>query len=315
MSFEEKFIIKYQIKNFDDLKLPKRIKTIIESDKNKIFRFLFYGSAGLGKTTLAKILSKNHEVLYLSGSNDFSVNTLRQKVYPFCNGFSTTGKPKIVVIDECERIQTKTQDAFKIILDSSIKTTKFIFITNNVTKIIEPVKSRLTAINFNYTGAELTEQQGYYMQYIVDICRKEGIKFDKEGMMEFFKRNFPDFRKSLTLLETFKNTDKSISVQTLIESQEIVGKQNQEIYDLIENPKNYDAKSVYSIVGKYRNNEEEVLQSLCEPFFAYLNNKNKFEKTLSVALIMNKYTSEYNLTINKFALLLSCIQELRKLTV
>lgn len=313
--FTEKFTIKYEIKTFEELKLPNRIKTLVQGKAETIYRMIFYGTSGLGKTTLSKILSKNHDILYLSGSNDFNIDKMRNKIYPFCNQFSVKDLPKIVIIDECERIPLKLQDAFKIVLDSTKNTTKFIFITNDYTKIIDAIKSRSTSINFNYTADELAEQQGYFVQYAVDICQKENISFDRDGMMALYKKIFPDFRQLLETLETFKLSNEKITEASVNKSEIIAGKQNMEIYDLIGKPQNYTPKQFYQIISKYKGKEEDVFNSLCEPYFAYLNGLDKYDKTLASAEIINKYCCEYHTTMNKFALLISCVHELRKIGI
>jgi len=304
-------IEKYQVKNFDDLKLPARIKQIITDNQNTYYRLLLYSSPGTGKTTTAKLLSKGKSVLYLSGSNDFNIQTMRKYVYPFCNSFSVNDKEKVLIIDEADNIPNKIQDAFKILIDTA-KKVRFIFITNEIDKINDAIQSRCTKLNYNYTASELDEQQANYLKFMVDVVQKENIGFTKEGLLELLKYYFPDFRALLDILQVFKTTKQRITVENISKNKIVSGIQNKEIYDLIEHPENYNARKFYEIVSKYRGIEESVLTSLCEPYFQYLNDKGLYEKTLETAEIMNEFTSQYNTTINKFGLLVACIYKLRK---
>jgi len=314
-NYNEKLIVKYGVKTIDDMQLPTRIMDLVNAKSESVYRFLFYSTPGTGKTTLAKMLTKGMNILYLSGSNDFDVNTMRTKVYPFCQKHSIDNKPKVCIIDECDNINKKIQESFKILTDSTIKSVRFIFITNNIDKIDTAVFSRFTKINFNFTANELTEQQGNYVKFAVDICKAENIGFDKDGMMEMYKKFFPDFRQMIDTLENFKLTNQKITASTIRQSDIVAGIQIVEIYDLIMKPKDYDPKSVYTLLSKYKNQEIDVLNSLCNPFFTYLNNLGKYSTTLEVAEIMNKYCVEYSQTMNKFALLISCINELRKIGI
>ena len=151
---EETLIEKYVPKTFDELKLPNRIESVINNSINrKGYRLLLFGTQGTGKTTTARLMNADKskfEVLYLSGSNDFNIDTMRTQIYPFCSQHSITGKQKTLIIDECENISNKIQDAFKVILDSS-KNVNFIFITNEIEKIIEPIQSRFTKLEYNFS--------------------------------------------------------------------------------------------------------------------------------------------------------------------
>lgn len=313
-SMQDNFVNKYEIKNLDDLKIPPRIKKILMDNIDSYYRFCFYSTPGTGKTTTAKLLARSRklEVKYLSGSNEFNAAVMRNVVYPFCNSYSVNGKEKILIVDEAENISNKIQDAFKILMDSA-KNVRFIFITNEIEKMNDAILSRCKArINYNYTDSELEEQKGIYLMYALEICQKEDIKFTKDGLRELLKQYFPDFRSLLNVLEIFKTTNKAVTPENLSLNNIVNGTQNLEIYDLIENPQLYDSRKFYEIVSQYKGLEQSVLESLCEPYFQYLNSKGLYEKTLETAEIVNQYCVDYEKTMNKFGLLVSCLYKLRK---
>lgn len=310
---EETLIEKYVPKTFDELKLPNRIESVINNSINrKGYRLLLFGTQGTGKTTTARLMNADKskfEVLYLSGSNDFNIDTMRTKIYPFCSQHSITGKQKTLIIDECENISNKIQDAFKVILDSS-KNVNFIFITNEIEKIIEPIQSRFTKLEYNFSESELIEQKKNYLIFFKNLLETEKIEYDKEGLQELFVRNFPDFRQSLVILQSLIDADKSVTRQNIVISIEN-GTTDVELYELLMNEHN--PQKIYEFVTRYKGRERAVFESLSEPFFNWLNNLQKYDITLKSAVVVNKYSSILNSSVSKFGCLFACIAELKTL--
>ena len=301
---------KYYPKTMDDLRLPTRIKNIIiETSKRTGYRLMLFGSPGLGKTSVGRLITQGHNVLYLSGSNDFNINTLREKVYTFANNFSVDDKQKTIVIDEAENIRNELQDAFKIILDKA-KSVNFIFITNEVQKMNDAIRSRCTNIEFNFNSEELKEQQVLYIKYAASICSFEGIKFDNSGLKEIYKQYFPDFRHLLVILQQMKDKGVDITENNIKNIGEI-GNQMIELYEILES--HLTDKEFYAKISTYRGKEKECILSLGEPFFNYLNTKELFDKTLQAAVINSDYSNKILTTINKFSTFFSCCIELRNL--
>lgn len=306
MKEDKPLLLKYTPNNYDKLRLPKRIKTLIDANKDTIgYRFLFFGSPGLGKTSLAKLLAKGCDVLYLSGSNDFGVQTLRDKVYPFSQQNSVTGKRKICIIDEAENMRNNVQDAFKIVLDQA-KSVNFIFITNEVEKMNSAVMSRCTLVEFNFQGQELTEQQQYYVDFALTVCKEEGMQFDNSGVRALYLKNFPDFRSLLVDLQQLKDTKTPV----LKENIEVIeqGTSNTELYDIFSI---IEPDKFYIECTKFKGKEREAFMALGEPFFKWLNNQNKFDATLKAAVVVSKYANMYTQSMMKFSTFVACMQELR----
>lgn len=301
---------KYFPKDFSQLYLPQRITDLIEKNKDRQgYRLLFYGPAGTGKTSTARLLnpSNKYEVLFKSGSNDFNIQTLRESIYPFIASHANIlGKNKTVIIDESERMSPKIQDAWKVPLDQA-KNVNFIFITNEIEQLTPYIKSRFDKIEFNYKEDELRQQKINYINNIVNICKLENIPYNDGGIRELFKKNFPDFRQILRVLQQFVDTKQEVNifnVKSMIESA-LKDVELYKIFDIV------DSQQFYEKATEYKGKEKETLMSLSEPFFEYLNDLGKFDKTLKVAVIVANYSNQYITTFNKFVCLFSCLTEIK----
>lgn len=310
----ESFLIqKYEPKSFDELKLPERIQKIIDKNLTRNgYRLIFYGTPGTGKTTTAKLMVKGHEIMYLSGSNDFNINIMRSKVYPFITQKSAFGKTKTLIIDEAENISDKIQDSFKIISDNA-KNVNIILITNEIQKINSAIFSRFTKIEYNFSEAELNEQRAYYIKFIQHILVNENIKYDNSGIAELYKINFPDFRSLLVKIQTIIDAEITYIDSNIINNLGDVGQTNVELYELI--IKEHDSKKFYESIYKFSGKEKECFLSLSEPFFRYLNNKDMFDITLKAGEIVAKWSNIYVTTFNKFTTFFACCYELKKLFI
>lgn len=308
---DELLEIKYYPKTWDDLILPTEIKEKLHKIKDKQgYRVIFFSSPGTGKTTSSRIITIGHDILYLSGSNDFSVKTVREKIMPFASGFSVMNKQKTIIIDECDHIRNDLQDAFKIIFDKC-KNVNFIFITNAVEAMNEPLMSRFAEFDYDFNGANLEEHRKLYTKFAIDVCYAENIKFEPRGLKSLILRNFPDFRHLLVNLQEIKDVGVVIT-EEYVKSMTESGKRMNELYEIIENPV-INGEKLYSEATKFKSKEKDCFMSLGEPFFTYLNEKNQYDKTLQCALVVSKYSEMYVTSINKFVTFLSCIVELKSL--
>ncbi len=302
---------KYFPKTWDDLILPTRIKRILTENRDKSgYRLLLHSSPGTGKTTTARLICQgtDNEVMYLSGSNDFNIETFRSKVMSFSGGMSVLRKQKTVIIDECENIRNNIFDAFKILLDQCVKV-NFIFITNEVEAVNEAIRSRCTNIEYDFTNEDLTEQKKNFVGFVVNVCKNENIVYDNKGIKALFELNFPDFRHVLVNLQQIKDVNESVTFENIKKLTES-GKQMLDLYEVVENPA-INGKDLYGELTKFKGKEKECFLSLGEPFFEYLNNKNLHDKTLDVAIIISKYSDMYVTSINKFVTLMACIIEIK----
>jgi DNA polymerase III delta prime subunit len=246
--------------------LPKRTKDkarhIIES--GNLQNMLFYSGPGTGKTTLAKAICEELDLDYIiiNGSREGRlIETVRNTVTHFANSMSITGGSgiKVVIYDEFDNAGD-VQMAIRGLMDEVSSSCRFIFTGNYVSRIIEPIQSRTTMIDFSVPVKEKPAIMSQMLTRCCEILDSEGISYDKTVVATFIQKIFPDFRKILNELQSYSALGK-IDEGIL----EIVTTKYSELVDLIiskdfkgiikwTNANNYDG-SIYSMVVKHMKNK------------------------------------------------------------
>lgn len=208
MRSEKLWVEKYRPKTVEECILPESIKSNLKSiiESGNIPNLLFYGSAGVGKTTIAYALCNqlDYEYLYVNASNEGrSIDTVRTTIAEFCTGMSLSGRKKIVILDEFCGVPSITQDALKGFFEQFSASCSFILTANHKHKINEPIRSRFSEIDFTIRKEEAPALGVQFMKRIVEICTQEKIKADKRAIAELVKKFFPDFRKTINELQKF----------------------------------------------------------------------------------------------------------------
>lgn len=222
MSLNKKFYddyvwaLKYRPTTINDVVLPKTIQDNFNKmlSSNKIPNMLFYGQQGIGKTTIATILADTLgcDTLYINGSIETSIDVLRGKITQFVTTVSFDGGKKMVIFDEFDRISLNAMDSLKSFIEEYSKNVTFVFLTNNIHRIIEPLKSRLQTFEFTYNKKELVEMKKHFAKIVLGILDKEDVEYNKKILSYFINSHFPDMRKTLNELQKFSDrlTDPSV---------------------------------------------------------------------------------------------------------
>ncbi len=203
---------KYRPATVADCILPTRIKDQINSfiSKKEIPHLMFYGSAGLGKTSLAKAICNDisADCMYINASNETSIDVVRNKITQFASTSSFDGNLKVVICDETDRLTNNAMDALKATMEAFHQSTRFIFTSNNIHKIIDPIRSRCIEFDFNPSQSEKEDMMVKSLKRIVGILKKEAIEFDIKSVASLLQKHYPDLRKTINEIQRYSSTGK-----------------------------------------------------------------------------------------------------------
>ena len=166
-------------------------------DQNDIQNLIFYGPAGTGKTTLAKLCIQNLDCdhLYINASDERGIETIRDKVQGFASVASF--KPlKVVILDEADFLTIQAQASLRNIIETFSRTTRFILTCNFVERIIDPLQSRCQVLKV------VPPTKKEVAIHLADICKKEGIKFEPIAIGKVVNQYYPDLRKMLNTIQS-----------------------------------------------------------------------------------------------------------------
>lgn len=188
---------------FDQVQIVSRLESLVKRSE-EMPHLLFAGPPGTGKTTTALCLayeimgeSWKDYTLELNASNERGIDTVRERIKNFASyADRREGIPfRIVLLDESDAMTSDAQTALRRIMEESSRTTRFILTANYSSNIIEPIQSRCAVFRFSrLPGTEV-------VRYLEDICRKEGVKFDTEGLEKIYEATEGDMRHALNMLQ------------------------------------------------------------------------------------------------------------------
>ena len=197
----------YRPKTIEDCILPQHLKdTFLEIVKTgELPNMLFTGTAGLGKTTVARALCNELDLDYIliNASEDGNIDTLRGKIKQFASSISLSGGYKVVILDEADYLNAQsTQPALRGFIEEFSKNCRFILTCNFKNKIIEPLHSRCGVIEFNTSKKDMQGLCGLFMNRALNILSAEGVDVpDKNVLAELIMRHAPDWRRILNELQ------------------------------------------------------------------------------------------------------------------
>jgi len=207
------WVEKYRPKKVEDCILTQTVKDTFSSfvEQGEIPNLLLSGTAGVGKTTIAKALCNelNADFYVINGSDEGRfLDTVRNQAQNFAATVSLTGgaKHKILIIDEADNTTPDVQLLLRASIETFQKNCRFIFTCNFKNKIIEPLHSRTTVIDFNVRGKSKQLLAGEFFNKCRDILTKEKVTFNNKVVAEVIQKYFPDFRRTLNELQRYAST-------------------------------------------------------------------------------------------------------------
>ena len=202
------WVEKYRPKTIDECILPEGLsKTFGEFVNNKeIPNLLFSGTAGIGKTTVARALCEQLDTDYIliNGSEESGIDVLRSKIKNFASTVSLVGGSKVVILDEADYLNPQsTQPALRGFIEEFSNNCRFIFTCNFANRIISPLHSRCSVIEFKIPRGGAHYLAANFMKRVWSILDQESIEYDKQVIAELITKYLPDWRRILNELQRY----------------------------------------------------------------------------------------------------------------
>ena len=202
MSNDFLWVEKYRPKTVEDCVLPKELKTVFSNiiKTGEIPNMLFSGTAGVGKTTVAKAICNELHLDYIliNGSEEGNIDTLRGKIKSFASTVSLQGGYKVVILDEADYLNPQsTQPALRAFIEEFSNNCRFIMTCNFKNRIIEPLHSRCSVYEFNIPSKEKPAMAGEFLKRLEFILGQENVEYQIDVLANLIMKFFPDWRRVL----------------------------------------------------------------------------------------------------------------------
>jgi DNA polymerase III delta prime subunit len=203
------WVEKYRPTKIEDCILPDSIKKTFKEFllKGEVPNLLLCGTAGTGKTTVARALCEElgSDYIVINGSDEGrQIDTLRTKIKSFASAFSFEDKPKVVIIDEADYLNKESvQPALRAFIETFSDNCRFIFTCNYKQKIIAPLHSRTTVIEFSSRKEDKQSLCASFLKRMQHILNSEGVEYKTVVLAELLMKHFPDYRRVINELQKY----------------------------------------------------------------------------------------------------------------
>ncbi len=278
---------KYRPTNLDNYVGNESIKKSISNyiGQNDIQNLIFYGPAGTGKTTLAKLIVKNIDCdhLYINASDERGIETIRDKVSGFASTMSF--KPlKVIILDEADFLTIQAQASLRNVIETFSRTTRFILTCNFIERIIDPLQSRCQTLKI------VPPNKLDILKHLAKVVKREDIYTIEDDLRTIVDNNYPDVRKMLNTIQV-STTDNKLNLDTtaLVSSNYM-----KKVLECLKQP-NSKFNEIRQIIADANVKDfEEFYRFLYDNSSEYANSKEGM-----VAFHINEYSYQSNFRIDK----------------
>ncbi len=308
LMMDKKFlwVEEYRPHKIDDCILPVNILNVFKGfvEQGELPNLLLPGTAGIGKTTVAKALCEEIGASYIviNGSDEGRfLDTIRQKVRSFASTVSLTDESahKVVIIDEADNTTNDVQLSLRTAIEEFHSNCRFIFTCNFPNKIIEPLHSRCTVVDFRIKNEEKMKMQGRFFHRLKHILEQNGVKHDDKVLVKLIQRYYPDWRRLLNECQRHA-AGGEINVDILVDIADI------NLDDLVKAMKNKEFTTIKRWVTDNIDNDPNIVMRKIYNVL-YENVKPKYIP--EAVLILAKYQYQIAFVADQEINLLACLTE------
>jgi DNA polymerase III delta prime subunit len=264
------WVEEYRPKDVGSCILPKNLKEtfteFVESDT--IPNLILSGGPGVGKTTIAKAMLEQIGATYMmiNGSEESGIDVLRTKIKNFASTVSLEGGRKYLILDEADYLNPQsTQPALRGLMEEFHNNCGFILTCNYKNRLIEPLHSRCSVVEFSIPKSEKQNLSSEFMKRLISILDIEEIKYDKRVVAEVIKTHFPDWRRTLNELQRY-------SMSGRIDAGILVNLSDVNIEELMHCMKNKEFTNVRKwVVDNLDNDPVHLLRSIYDNLYEHVD--------------------------------------------
>jgi DNA polymerase III delta prime subunit len=298
------WVEKYRPKTIEDCILPDALKETFQEfvKRKEIPNLLLSGTAGVGKTTVAKALCNEVgcDYIIINGSDESGIDVLRNKIKNYASSVSLMGGRKVVIIDEADYLNpNSTQPALRGAIEEFASNCSFIFTCNFKNRIIDPIHSRCSVIDFKINGSK-PKLAAQFFKRVENILSQEGITYDKEVVAAVITKHFPDNRRILNELQRY-------SVSGSIDKGMLSSVSDIQLADLLRALKDKDFASARKwVTNNLDNDPARIFRKLYDSLYESL----KPQSVPQLVLILAKYQYQAAFVADAEINLVACLTEI-----
>ena len=301
------WVERYRPKKIDECILPENTKKSFLGflKQGEIPNLLLSGSAGIGKTTVARALCEELGASYIiiNGSDEGRyLETIRNKVQTFATTVSLTSTTthKVVILDEADNMTSDVQMILRAAIEEYHSNCRFIFTCNFINRLIEPIHSRCTVVDFRINKSEQQVLSAAFFQRLKDILEKESIGYQDKVLAKLINRYYPDWRRLLN--ETQRHAAKgSIQSDILTDISDV------KTEELVRAMKARDYKTVKHWVNQHMDHDPyQVMRRLYDTMYKHATGKS----IPNIVIIIAKYQYQIQFVADQEINTLACLTEI-----
>lgn len=302
------WVEKYRPQTVQDCILPKRIKDVFAGivKQGQIPNLLLTGKAGTGKTTIARAMCNDLDCdhILINGSDERNLDTIRGKIKQFASTVSldgNNGQRKIVILDEADNLNPDAQKALRALIEEFSSNCGFIFTCNYKNRIINPIHSRCSVIDFQIFEEEKKQTMVQFAKSCFSILSSESVDYSKESVLLLLKRYYPDFRRTINELQRYATINNNIDEGVLSQGSDA------NMTDLIKalKSKNYDDLRMW-VVNNISNDPAVIYSQIYNNIREHMDKQNY----PAAVLILADYQYKSAFSSDEELNLLACLTEI-----
>lgn len=206
------WVEKYRPKSLSDCILPVDLNTIFNGmvKEGKIPNMMFFGKAGTGKTSVAKAIANDLDLdsIIINCSEDNGIDTLRTKIRQYASTVSLSGNGKVIILDEFDYATNGIQTGLRGAIEEFASNCRFILTCNYKNRVIDPLHSRCTGIDFTVPNNEKAQIASSILKRIEHILKEENVPYELPVLVNLVKKYFPDIRRTINELQKYSSSGK-----------------------------------------------------------------------------------------------------------